>query len=62
MKATLRPGLEHQFAFPVSVDKTVPALYPEAAEFQVMPEVFATGFLIGLLEWACVQLVNPHLD
>jgi len=27
-----------------------------------MPEVFATGFLIGLLEWACIQLVNPHLD
>ena len=27
-----------------------------------MPEVFATGFLVGLLEWACVKAVNPHLD
>jgi fluoroacetyl-CoA thioesterase len=27
-----------------------------------MPEVFATGFLVGLLKWACIQLVNPHLD
>lgn len=27
-----------------------------------MPEVFATGYLVGLLEWACIQLVNPHLD
>ena len=27
-----------------------------------MPEVFATGFLVGLLEWACIRLVNPHLD
>jgi len=26
----------------------VPALYPATPEFQVMPEVFATGFLIGL--------------
>ncbi len=40
----------------------MPELYPEAHEFQAMPEVFATGFLVGLLEWACIQLVNPHLD
>jgi fluoroacetyl-CoA thioesterase len=24
--------------------------------------VFATGFLVGLLEWACVEAINPHLD
>lgn len=48
--------------FTVPSSKTVPALYPEAPEFQAMPEVFATGFLIGLFEWACIQLVNPHLD
>ncbi len=62
MKDSLRPGLEHRMTFPVPTTKTVPALYPEAAEFQAMPEVFATGFLVGLLEWACIQLVNPHLD
>ncbi|WP_165964405.1 hypothetical protein [Actinomadura sp. KC216] len=27
-----------------------------------MPPVFATGFLVGLLEWACVQAVRPYLD
>jgi len=48
--------------FTVPSSKTVPALYPEAPEFQAIPEVFATGFLIGLLEWACIPLVNPHLD
>ena len=48
--------------FQVPATKTVPALYPEAPEFQAMPEVLATGFLVGLLEWACIQLVNPHLD
>ena len=62
MKDSLRPGLEHVLAFRVPASKTVPALYPEAPEFQAMPEVFATGFLVGLLEWACIQLVNPHLD
>ena len=27
-----------------------------------MPEVFATGFMVGLMEWTCVQLLAPHLD
>jgi len=62
VKDSLRSGLEHVLTFPVPVTKTVPALYPKAPEFQAMPEVFATGFLVGLLEWACIQLVNPHLD
>jgi len=62
MRDTLRPGLKHAFRYRVPADKTVPALYPEAPEFQLMPRVFATGFLIGLVEWTCIQAVNPHLD
>jgi fluoroacetyl-CoA thioesterase len=27
-----------------------------------MPKVFATGFMIVLMEWVCVQLITPHLD
>jgi fluoroacetyl-CoA thioesterase len=27
-----------------------------------MPEVFATGFMVGLVEWACVIAIAPHLD
>lgn len=62
MKDTLKPGLvfTHQFVIPVS--KTVPRLYPEADEFIQMPEVFATGFLVGFLEWACILCINPHID
>ncbi len=62
MKDTLRPGIRYSHQFTVPPSKTVPALYPEAAEFVAMPEVFATGFLVGLLEWACIRAVNPHLD
>jgi fluoroacetyl-CoA thioesterase len=46
----------------VPVDKTVPSLYPEAPEFQAMPAVFATGFLVGLVEWTCIQALAPHLE
>jgi fluoroacetyl-CoA thioesterase len=62
MKDTLNPGLEYEFIFTVPESKTVPHLYPEASEFQVMPRVLATGFLVGLIEWTCIQSVNPHID
>jgi fluoroacetyl-CoA thioesterase len=62
MKDTLRPGLTFEFKFRVSENKTVPYLYPEAPEFQMMPKVLATGSMVGLLEWACLQAINPHLD
>jgi fluoroacetyl-CoA thioesterase len=62
MKATLRPGLTHRFSYEVPQNKTVPHLYPEVADFQSMPEVFATGFMVGLMEWTCMQLLAPHLD
>jgi fluoroacetyl-CoA thioesterase len=58
----LKPGIRYEHRFVVPATKTVPALYPEAEEFLAMPEVFATGFLVGLLEWACVKAINPHLD
>jgi fluoroacetyl-CoA thioesterase len=62
MKASLKPGLEHEFTFVVPENKIVPALYPESPEFQEMPHVFATGFLVGLIEWTCIMALNPHLD
>jgi fluoroacetyl-CoA thioesterase len=62
MKETLKPGIKFEHRLIVAPSKTVPALYPEAQEFLAMPEVFATGFLVGFLEWACIKAVNPHLD
>ncbi len=62
MKETLKPGIRYEHKLILAASKTVPALYPEAEEFLVMPEVFATGFLVGFLEWACIKAVNPHLD
>lgn len=62
MKDSLKPGIEYTHRFSVPANKTVSALYPEAEEFVVMPEVFATGFLVGFIEWTCIKAVNPHLN
>ncbi|MGI8525069.1 MAG: thioesterase family protein [Pseudolabrys sp.] len=62
MKPSLQAGLTHRFAYTVPENKTVPYTYPEAADIASMPKVFATGFMIVLMEWTCLQLIAPHLD
>jgi len=62
MRDTLRAGLEGTFRYRVPASKTVPRIYEEAADFQLMPAVLATGYLVALVEWACVELIKPHLD
>ncbi len=62
MKDTLSIGDHVQFEYVVPADKTVPHLYPEAHDFALMPKVFATGFMVGLMEWTCMKVLAPHLD
>ena len=62
MRATLIPGLAGTFRFRVPASKTVPRIYPEAPDFQMMPAVLATGYLVALAEWARIELIKPHLD
>ncbi len=62
MKDSLKPGLTFNFQYKVPENKTVPHLYPESPEFQQMPDVLATGFMVGLFEWTCIQAINPHID
>src|SRR6266545_4343667 len=62
MKPSLQPGLTYQFRFTIPESKTVPYLYPESQLFQEMPHVLATGYMVGLMEWACIEALKPHLD
>jgi fluoroacetyl-CoA thioesterase len=62
MKPSLKPSLAHRFSYTVPESKTVPFTYPESPEIAAMPKVFATGFMVVLMEWTCLQLIAPHLD
>ena len=62
MKPTLKAGLTHRVAYKVAEEKTVPYTFPESPELAAMPKVFATGFMIMLMEWACTELIAQHLD
>lgn len=62
MKNSLAVGDVYEHHYVVPLNKTVPYLYPESEEYQKMPEVFATGFMVGLLEWCCIEALKPHLE
>lgn len=62
----MREGLlideEFTHSYLVPQNKTVRHLYAESEEFATFPEVFATGFMVGLMEWACVRAMAPFLE
>jgi len=62
MVQTLKEGMTFEFSYRVPAEKTVPHLFPEFPEGGKMPEVLATGFLVGLMEFACIKFVNPHIE
>ncbi|MGC2826388.1 MAG: thioesterase family protein [Pseudolabrys sp.] len=62
MNPTPKPDLTHSFSYKAPENKTVPFTYPESPIIAQMPKVFATGFMVVLMEWTCTQLMAPHLD
>jgi fluoroacetyl-CoA thioesterase len=62
MTDTLQSGMTFEFNYRVSETRTVPNLFPDLEEGAVMPKVLATGYMIGLMEFACIRFINPHID
>jgi fluoroacetyl-CoA thioesterase len=62
MKPGLAPGARSVFRHRIGAEHTVPALMPESAQFQAMPGVLATGYMVGLMEWACIEQLAPYYD
>ena len=58
----LEIGMKYSYCYKVPIEKTVPYLYPEVEELQVMPKVFTSGFMIGMFEYVCVKALVPYLD
>lgn len=62
MRDILRPGMSETIEFDIPREKTVPFLYPEFREFQEIPEVFATGYMVGLMECCCIRSLACALE
>jgi fluoroacetyl-CoA thioesterase len=62
VRPSLRPGLTARLDYTVPVERTVPHLLPESSHFTALPTVLATGYLVGIVEWACMRALDGHLD
>lgn len=62
MRPGLRLGAVHVVRYVVPVNQTVPDLFPALAEFRRGQPVFATGFMVGLMEAPCMAAVYPYLE
>ena len=60
MKPGLTIGAKGVHRLVIGEAQTVPQLYPESAEFRAMPGVLATGYMVGLMEWACIEQLLPY--
>jgi fluoroacetyl-CoA thioesterase len=62
MKPGVAGGARASFAFTMTPDQTVPALYPVAPAFRAMPGVLATGGTVGLMDRACLDPLAPCMQ
>ena len=62
MKPTLAVGQLRDFSYRVPEDKTVAHVFEGERLFVDMPPVFATAYMVGLIEWVCMQALEAHLE
>lgn len=60
--ADLQTGLEFVWHYTVPPRSTVPQLYHDTAFCRDMPDVLATGYLVGMMELACLHGLMPYMD
>lgn len=54
-------GLTHHESLTVTEALTVPAMSQAFTGFVDMPPVFATAFMVGFIEWTCIEALRPYL-
>jgi fluoroacetyl-CoA thioesterase len=62
MSPDLKPGLRFEWSYTVPERATVPNLYHDTPFCLDMPGVLATGYMVGMMELACVNGIMPYVD
>ena len=62
MNEQLQAGLKFSWHYTVPARASVPVLYEDTAFCRDMPDVLATGYLVGMMELACVNGIMPFMD
>jgi len=61
MHTDLVPGISHTLSLEVNDRLLATAFAPQFSGFADLPPVFATAFLVGFMEWACIEALKPYL-
>jgi predicted thioesterase len=56
MSSVFQPGMTHEIAVKTKPEDSAQKFYPH------LPDVFATPFLVGLMERVSAELINQHLQ
>src|SRR5262245_29659615 len=56
------PGTTHMQTLMVDDTLVVPAVSEHFTGFRDMPPVFATAFMVGFIEWACIEAIRPFIE
>ena len=62
MRAEIQLGHCFELRYTIPPRATVPALYHDTPFCRDMPEVLATGYLVGMMELACLHGLMPFMD
>ena len=62
MKPVLQPGIAFEWTYTVPPRATVPQLYHDTPFCRDMPDVLATGYMVGMMGLACVNGIMPYVD
>jgi fluoroacetyl-CoA thioesterase len=62
MNPHLQPGIRFEWRYTVPPRATVPQLYHDTPFCLDMPDVLATGYMVGMMELACVHGMMPYMD
>jgi len=56
------PGIAHTLSLEVNDRLLVTAFTPDFPGFADLPPVFGTAFMVGFMEWACIEALRPYLE
>ena len=56
------PGIIHTLSLHVNDRLLVTAFTPDFSGFADLPPVFGTAFMVGFMEWACIEALKPYLE
>jgi fluoroacetyl-CoA thioesterase len=62
MSPDLQAGIRFSWSYVIPERATVPNLYHDTAFCRDMPDVLATGYLVGIMELACTNGIMPYVD